>query len=233
MRETGNILINSDVDHIKKVNLSNYFIVFGIIWIERRTYWGLCMCMIKVAVVGGAGAAAALEKVYECGFTSDLGSQLPGPADLPVILTSWRWRVAGDGAGAAAERGHEMSVAGAPPPSAAEALSALLWQPYECRSPPLARSRTDTALHRAGGDHAECQTEEPARRRRLRRARPPRPPELLENVPPPPYSTLPPPPLPHAVPVHPPAPLLAAHPPVHPPVHPPAHRFPFQPIPLR
>ncbi|PZC86425.1 hypothetical protein B5X24_HaOG209144 [Helicoverpa armigera] len=66
----------------------------------------------------------------------------------------WRRRVAGDGAGAAAERGHEMSVAGAPPPSAAEALSALLWQPYECRSPPLARSRTDTALHRAGGDQS-------------------------------------------------------------------------------
>ncbi|XP_022831059.1 uncharacterized protein LOC111359690 isoform X3 [Spodoptera litura] len=207
-----------------------------------------------------------------------------------------------------------MSVASAPPPSAAEALSALLWQPYECRSPPLARSRTDTALHRAGGAadqsptggrharastrayidmrlpvpapglrksdsvsvrvpgepsrqnvssvnvnvnivevqdapvnvnsavqterersvaSAECQTEEPARRRRMRRARAPRVPELLENVPPPPYSTLPPPPLPHPVPVHPPAPILAPHPPVHPPVHPPAHRFPFQPIPLR
>ncbi|XP_035432390.1 uncharacterized protein LOC118264104 isoform X1 [Spodoptera frugiperda] len=206
-----------------------------------------------------------------------------------------------------------MSVASAPPPSAAEALSALLWQPYECRSPPLARSRTDTALHRAGGADqsptggrharastrayidmrlpvpapglrksdsvsvrvpgepsrqnvssvnvnvnivevqdapvnvnsavqterersvasAECQTEEPARRRRVRHARAPRVPELLENVPPPPYSTLPPPPLPHPVPVHPPAPILAPHPPVHPPVHPPAHRFPFQPIPLR
>lgn len=39
----------------------------------------------------------------------------------------------------------------APPPplrplSAAEALSALLWQPYECRSPPIPRSRTAAAL---------------------------------------------------------------------------------------
>lgn len=33
-----------------------------------------------------------------------------------------------------------------PPLSAAEALSSLLWQPYECRSPPFARSRTDGAL---------------------------------------------------------------------------------------
>ncbi|KAJ0177230.1 hypothetical protein K1T71_007239 [Dendrolimus kikuchii] len=224
-----------------------------------------------------------------------------------------------------------MSVAiSAPPPpplSAAEALSSLLWQPYECRSPPLARSRTDGALAAArssdgfrggdsarplqspsGGRHAcalyraittrhemrlpvpapaplrksdsvsvrvpgepsqhnvssvnivqvhdappscnvnsavqterersvasaECQTEEPARRRRLRRARAPRPPEALEGVPPPPYSTLPlppqlqhpvPVPMPVPVPVHPPsAPIISPHPP---------HRFPFQPIPLR
>lgn len=226
-----------------------------------------------------------------------------------------------------------------PPLSAAEALSSLLWQPYECRSPPLARSRTDGALASVaaslgggvpasscapqsptGGRHArasyraitprhemrlpvpapaplrksdsvsvrvpgepsrqnvssvnivqvqdappscnvnsavqterersvasaECQTEEPARRRRGRRARAPRAPDLLESVPPPPYSTLPPPahpvqahPVPaHAVPVHP----VPAHPlpvPVHPPPatilapHPPAPRFPFQPIPLR
>ncbi|XP_047995410.1 formin-like protein 14 [Leguminivora glycinivorella] len=81
---------------------------------------------------------------------------------------------------------------------------------------------------------AECQTEEPARRRRTRRARAPRVPELLESVPPPPYSTLPPPqlppppahPLPLPVPLPgPPAPIIAPHPP--------AHRFPFQPIPLR
>ncbi|XP_028027086.1 uncharacterized protein LOC114240657 isoform X2 [Bombyx mandarina] len=210
---------------------------------------------------------------------------------------------------------------GPPPLSAAEALSSLLWQPYECRSPPFARSRTDGALATAtdfrvgdgggdagdalqspnGGRHArasfsaitsrhemrlpvpapaplrksdsvsvrvpgepsrlnvssvnivqvqdepsgcnvnsavqterarnvvsaECQTEEPARRRRARRARAPRVPELVESVPPPPYSTLPPPhPVPVPLPVHPPpAPIIAPHPP--------AHRFPFQPIPLR
>lgn len=208
-----------------------------------------------------------------------------------------------------------------PPLSAAEALSSLLWQPYECRSPLLARSRTDGALASVrgaggaqetqapqspnGGRHArasycaitprhemrlpvpapgplrksdsvsvrvpgepsrlnvssvnvnivqvqdappggnvnsavqterersvataECQTEEPARRRRARRARAPRVPELLENIPPPPYSTLPPapPPLPHPVPVHPPPGQIIAPP------HPPVHRFPFQPIPLR
>lgn len=34
------------------------------------------MCIIKVTVVGGAGAAAALEKVYECGFTADLRSRV-------------------------------------------------------------------------------------------------------------------------------------------------------------
>ncbi|CAB3224212.1 unnamed protein product [Arctia plantaginis] len=234
-----------------------------------------------------------------------------------------RWRVAGDGGVAAAEHGSEMSALNAlnplvPPLSAAEALSTLLWQPYECRSPPLARSRTDGALVRArgegdatcaaqspsGGRHArasfcaiiprhemrlpvpapgplrksdsvsvrvpgepsrqnvssvnvnivqvqdvppganvnsavqterersvataECQTEEPARRRRVRRTRAPRVPEL-ENIPPPPYSTLPPAPamLPHPVPVHPPPPAIM------PPPHPPTHRFPFQPIPLR
>lgn len=220
--------------------------------------------------------------------------------------------MAGDSGGAAAQRGGEMSA----PLSAAEALSCLLWQPYDCRSPPLARSRTDGALaHLAaardearapqspsGGRHArasyrstprhemrlpvpapaplrksdsvsvrvpgepsrsnecnvnivqvrdapgpvspvnsavqterersvasaECQTEEPARRRRARRVRAPRPPEALESVPPPPYSTLPPPlavPVPVPVPVPPPAPLVSPHPP--------AHRFPFQPIPLR
>ncbi|XP_072931975.1 uncharacterized protein [Epargyreus clarus] len=204
------------------------------------------------------------------------------------------------------------------PLSAAEALSSLLWQPYECRSPPLLRSRTDGALAGAcfgaagdaaraphspqspnGGRHArasyrattprhemrlpvpapaplrksdsvsvrvpgepsrqnvcnvnivhvqdapsggnvnsavqterersvataECQTEEPARRRRARRARAPRAPDLLESVPPPPYSTLPPPVHPVPVAVPPPAPIVAPHPP--------AHRFPFQPIPLR
>ncbi|XP_039754337.1 uncharacterized protein LOC120629462 [Pararge aegeria] len=204
------------------------------------------------------------------------------------------------------------------PRSAAEALSCLLWQPYDCRSPPLARSRTDGALavylvpagdearalqSPSGGRHArasyraniphhemrlpvpapaplrksdsvsvrvpgepsrsdvcnvnivqvqdapgpivnsavqterersvasaECQTEEPARRRRVRRVRAPRAPDLLESVPPPPYSTLPPPlavpvPVPVAVPVPPPAPIVSPHPPV--------HRFPFQPIPLR
>ncbi|XP_047529740.1 uncharacterized protein LOC125065924 [Vanessa atalanta] len=203
------------------------------------------------------------------------------------------------------------------PLSAAEALSALLWQPYDCRSPPLLRSRTDGALASVyvvgagdeahtlqspnGGRHArasyrantprhemrlpvpapaplrksdsvsvrvpgepsrsnvcnvnivqvqdappgpnvnsevqterersvasaECQTEEPARRRRARRARAPRVPDLLESVPPPPYSTLPPPmhPVPVAVPP-PPAPIVA-------PLPPPVHRFPFQPIPLR
>ncbi|XP_031765178.1 uncharacterized protein LOC113513562 [Galleria mellonella] len=220
-----------------------------------------------------------------------------------------------------------MSGAGwlsAPPPplSAAEALSSLLWQPYECRSPPLSRSRTDGALASdgfgagaaascapqspSGGRHArasyraitlrhemrlpvpapaplrksdsvsvrvpgepsrqnvssvnvnivqvqdassgcnvnsavqterersvataECQTEEPTRRRRTRRARAPRVPELLESIPPPPYSTLPPQahpvPVPLPVPVHPPpGPIIAPHPPT--------HRFPFQPIPLR
>ncbi|XP_028173831.1 uncharacterized protein LOC114362577 [Ostrinia furnacalis] len=204
-----------------------------------------------------------------------------------------------------------------PPLSAAEALSSLLWQPYECRSPPLARSRTDGALAALGGGaeascaprpqspnggrharassrahtprhemrlpvpapaplrksdsvsvrvpgepsrqnvssvnvnivqvqdtpscnvnsavqterersvaSAECQTEEPARRRRARRARAPRAPDLLESVPPPPYSTLPPAhPVPVPVPVPPPAALIAPHPP--------APRFPFQPIPLR
>lgn len=232
----------------------------------------------------------------------------------------------GDGAGAAAERGGEMSGAGAAsaqppaPLSAAEALSSLLWQPYECRSPPLARSHTDGALafrggaaERApqspnGGRHArasycaitprhemrlpvpapaplrksdsvsvrvpgepsrqnvssvnivqvqdapsscnvnsavqterersvvsaECQTEEP-RRRRARRVRP-RAPDLLEAVPPPPYSTLPPPPhlplpvplsVPVPVPVHPPPPATILAPQL------PAPRFPFQPIPLR
>lgn len=213
-----------------------------------------------------------------------------------------------------------MSGAGplfAPPPpplSAAEALSSLLWQPYECRSPPLARSHTDGALFRGGaaaaacqspngGSHArasyrantprhemrlpvpapaplrksdsvsvrvpgepsqqnvssvnivqvqdaptscnvnsavqtergrsvataECQTDEP-RRRRTRRARAPRaPPELLESVPPPPYSTLPPPPhvVPVPVPVHPPPPATLIAPQLQTP------RFPFQPIPLR
>lgn len=231
--------------------------------------------------------------------------------------------MAGDGTGSTAERGAEMSgvLNGPPPLSAAEALSSLLWQPYECRSPPFARSRTDGALATAtdfrvgdgggdagdalqspnGGRHArasfsaitsrhemrlpvpapaplrksdsvsvrvpgepsrlnvssvnivqvqdepsgcnvnsavqterarnvvsaECQTEEPARRRRARRARAPRVPELVESVPPPPYSTLPPPhPVPVPLPVHPPpAPIIAPHPP--------AHRFPFQPIPLR
>lgn len=222
--------------------------------------------------------------------------------------------MSGAGAGACAGAGS----AHAPPLSAAEALSALLWQPYECRSPPLPRSRTDGALvvrrgalqSPSGGRHArasyasyrattyemrlpvpapaplrksdsvsvrvpgepsrenvsnvnvnivrvdsppgvevnggvqterersvasaECQTEEPARRRRPRRARAPRAPDpALESVPPPPYSTLPPAvhqlpvhpvPVPVAVPV-PPAPIVAAHPP--------AHRFPFQPIPLR
>ncbi|KAM3964382.1 uncharacterized protein ACR2FA_001357 [Aphomia sociella] len=77
---------------------------------------------------------------------------------------------------------------------------------------------------------AECQTEEPARRRRARRARAPRVPELLENLPPPPYSTLPPQahplPVPLPVPVHPPPGSIIAP-------HPPTHRFPFQPIPLR
>lgn len=260
---------------------------------------------------------------------------------------------AGAGAGAAAPRGHEMSSlhssppppAPAPPLSAAEALSSLLWQPYECRSPPLARSRTDGCLRggeaptRAphppqspnGGRHArasycaltphemrlpvpapaplrksdsvsvrvpgepsrqnvsnvnvnivqvqdappvvpsrnvnsgvqterersvasaECQTEEPARRRRVRRARAPRAPDTAEPCPPPPYSTLPlqhhtPPPMLHpALPVPMPVPV-PVHPPipVHPPMpvhhaqpapiiaqHPPTHRFPFQPIPLR
>ncbi|KAL0893078.1 hypothetical protein ABMA27_014718 [Loxostege sticticalis] len=210
-----------------------------------------------------------------------------------------------------------------PPLSAAEALSSLLWQPYECRSPPLARSRTDGELASAaalgggvasasfapqspnGGRHArasnraitprhemrlpvpapaplrksdsvsvrvpgepsrqnvssvnvnivqvqdtpscnvnsavqterersvasaECQTEEPARRRRARRARAPRAPDLLESVPPPPYSTLPPPPHPVPLPVP-----VAVHPPPAPVIapHPPAPRFPFQPIPLR
>lgn len=221
--------------------------------------------------------------------------------------------MAGGSGGAAAERGGEMSA----PLSAAEALSALLWQPYDCRSPPFLRSRTDGALASVylvaagdeahtlqspnGGRHArasyrattprhemrlpvpapaplrksdsvsvrvpgepsrsnecnvnivqvqdaspspnvnsavqtqrersvasaECQTEEPARRRRARRARAPRAPDLLESVPPPPYSTLPPPvhPVPVAVPA-PPAPIVTPHPP-------PAHRFPFQPIPLR
>ncbi|XP_049869380.1 uncharacterized protein LOC126369130 [Pectinophora gossypiella] len=213
----------------------------------------------------------------------------------------------------------------APPPSAAEALSSLLWQPYECRSPPaLARSRTDGALAPRGGGgqpaacapqspnggrharasyraitprhemrlpvpapaqlrksdsvsvrvpgepsrpnvssvnivqvqdapigrnvnsavqterersvaSAECQTEEPRRRR----ARRPRRPEPAECVPPPPYSTLPPP-VPHAPPVLAPLPPLHPHP--HQPPHPPppiiapqlpAPRFPFQPIPLR
>ncbi|CAG4982941.1 unnamed protein product [Colias eurytheme] len=220
----------------------------------------------------------------------------------------WRWRrrVAGDGGGAAAQRGGEMSA----PLSAAEALSSLLWQPYECRSPPLARSRTDGALSTVwfvagdearapqspnGGRHArasyratilrhemrlpvpapaplrksdsvsvrvpgepsrecnvnivqvqapspnvnsavqterersvasaECQTEEPARRRRARRGRAPRAPDLLESVPPPPYSTLPPPMHPVPVPVPPPAPIITPHPP--------APRFPFQPVPLR
>ncbi|XP_045497121.1 uncharacterized protein LOC123695339 [Colias croceus] len=196
------------------------------------------------------------------------------------------------------------------PLSAAEALSSLLWQPYECRSPPLARSRTDGALSTVwfvagdgarapqspnGGRHArasyratilrhemrlpvpapaplrksdsvsvrvpgepsrecnvnivqvqapspnvnsavqterersvasaECQTEEPARRRRARRGRAPRAPDLLESVPPPPYSTLPPPMHPVPVPVPPPAPIITPHPP--------APRFPFQPVPLR
>lgn len=238
------------------------------------------------------------------------------------------WRVAGDCAGTAAECCSEMSSslsASVPPLSAAEALSSLLWQPYECRTPPLARSRTDGALATStefdqgggnaagrsqspnGGRHArasyraitfrhemrlpvpapgplrksdsvsvrvpgepsrhnvssvnivqvqvqdapascnvnsavqtdrersvvsaECQTEEPARRRRTRRSRVQRVPELVESIPPPPYSTLPqlppPPPPPHPVPVpvHPPAPIIAQHPP--------AQRFPFQPIPLR
>ncbi|CAG5050554.1 unnamed protein product [Parnassius apollo] len=212
--------------------------------------------------------------------------------------------------------GAGAGIVNAPPLSAAEALSSLLWQPYECRSPPLPRSSTDGVLavrrgagaspecalqSPSGGRHArasyatyrattyemrlpvpapaplcksdsvsvrvpgepsqanvssvnivqvdappgrnvnsavqterersvvsaECQTEEPARRRRPRRARAPRAPEL-ESVPPPPYSTLPPPvhPVPVAVPVPvPPAPIVAPHPP--------AHRFPFQPIPLR
>lgn len=207
----------------------------------------------------------------------------------------------------------------APPLSAAEALSSLLWQPYECRSPPLARSHTDGALACRGGAaecalqspnggrharasyraitprhemrlpvpapaplrksdsvsvrvpgepsrhnvssvnivqvqdapsscnvnsavqterersvvSAECQTEEP-RRRRARRVRP-RAPDLLESVPPPPpYSTLPPPahvpvpvPLAVPVPVHPPPPATILAPQL------PAPRFPFQPIPLR
>ncbi|XP_022130877.1 uncharacterized protein LOC111004246 isoform X1 [Pieris rapae] len=193
------------------------------------------------------------------------------------------------------------------PLSAAEALSSLLWQPYDCRSPPLARSRTDGALSGIqgcqsspmrvwfiagdeacqspnGGRHAraslsilpemrlpvpapaplrksdsvsvrvpgepshvnivqvsplnvnsavqteaernvvsaECQTEEP-RRRRARRSRAPRVPE--ETLPPPPYSTLPPVHPVCPVPVPPvPAPIIAPHPP--------AHRFPFQPVPL-
>lgn len=206
--------------------------------------------------------------------------------------------------------GAGAGTSNAPPLSAAEALSSLLWQPYECRSPPFPRSSTDGAIAArgagapqspSGGRHArapyatyratsyemrlpvpapaplrksdsvsvrvpgepsranvssvnivqvdappgrnvnsavqterersvasaECQTEEPARRRRPRRARAPRAPEL-ESVPPPPYSTLPPPvhpvPVPVPVPV-PPAPIVAAHPPT--------HRFPFQPIPLR
>lgn len=210
-----------------------------------------------------------------------------------------------------------MSGAGAlfaPPLSAAEALSSLLWQPYECRSPPLTHSHTDGALFRggaaaaacqspSGGRHArasyrantprhemrlpvpapaplrksdsvsvrvpgepsrqnvssvnivqvqdapiscnvnsavqterersvataECQTDEP-RRRRTRRTRAPRaPPELLESVPPPPYSTLPPPPhvVPVPVPVHPPPPATLIAPQLQTP------RFPFQPIPLR
>lgn len=226
-----------------------------------------------------------------------------------------------------------MSAGGAvhaPPLSAAEALSSLLWQPYECRSPPLARSRTEGAIAArpqspSGGRNArasyrattylpdmrlpvpapapapepapvplrkcdsvtvrvpgepsvanvssvrivpvpevtvtrnvnsavqterernvasaECQTEEPAaRRRRARRARlarcaplglPPSAggvgPRMLEaSLPPPPYSTLPPPPPPPA--------LLAGAQPVLAPPPPPvpsAHRFPFQPIPLR
>ncbi|KAJ2946062.1 hypothetical protein O0L34_g4981 [Tuta absoluta] len=210
------------------------------------------------------------------------------------------------------------------PLSAAEALSSLLWQPYECRSPPLARSRTDGALVVSGGGaggalaparapaqspnggrhacasyrattprhemrlpvpapaplrksdsvsvrvpgepsrqnvssvnivqvqdapscnvnsavqterersvvSAECQTEEP-RRRRARRVRAPRVPELLESVPPPPYSTLP---LPAHLPVHPPPPVPLHPPPPTPAIIPtplPAPRFPFQPIPLR
>ncbi|CAK1547206.1 unnamed protein product [Leptosia nina] len=194
------------------------------------------------------------------------------------------------------------------PLSAAEALSSLLWQPYDCRSPPLARSRTDGALSNAqgcqsspatvwyiaggearqsphGGRHAraslsilpemrlpvpapaplrktdsvsvrvpgepshvnivqvplnvnsavqteternvvsaECQTEEP-RRRRARRGRAPRVPDI-ESVPPPPYSTLPPVHPVHPVPVAPVPPAIVAP-------HPPAHRFPFQPVPLR
>ncbi|XP_063618493.1 uncharacterized protein LOC134791404 [Cydia splendana] len=193
-----------------------------------------------------------------------------------------------------------LTALSGPPLSAAEALSSLLWQPYECRSPPLARSRTDGALAERGGAQspsggrharaprsisrhemrlpvpaeavsvrvpaedvvssvivqvqdapvscnvnsavqterersvasAECQTEEPARRRRTRRARAPRVPELLESVPPPPYSTLPPPQLPPP-PAHPlPLPVPVSVAPIIAP-HPPAHRFPFQPIPLR
>lgn len=207
-----------------------------------------------------------------------------------------------------------MSSQHAPtPPSAAEALSSLLWQPYECRSPLVhfARSRTEGALSTRGGPlalqlqspddrrharaqlrahsvhypdmrlpvpalparpepvsvsvpsnvssvrivstesvvnsavqterersvvSAECQTEDPGRRRRARRVRAGRLATLAGEVPdpslpPPPYSTLPPPP---ALLAGPPPPVLLAGPP--PPVippPPPPHRFPFQPIPLR
>lgn len=90
-----------------------------------------------------------------------------------------RRRVAGDGAGAAAERGGEMSGLAVPTPplSAAEALSALLWQPYECRSPPLARSHTDGALAFRGGAAARApQSPNGGRHARASsRAIPPRP----------------------------------------------------------
>ncbi|XP_041978578.1 uncharacterized protein LOC121732693 [Aricia agestis] len=61
-----------------------------------------------------------------------------------------------EGAGCVAGAGGGAGCAGAgggmsAPLSAAEALSSLLWQPYDCRSPPLARSRTDGALAAGGG----------------------------------------------------------------------------------
>ncbi|GBP34074.1 hypothetical protein EVAR_94087_1 [Eumeta japonica] len=52
-------------------------------------------------------------------------------------------------AGQGAAAWHAMSAVSshvhAPPLSAAEALSTLLWQPYECRSPPFVRARPDGA----------------------------------------------------------------------------------------
>ncbi|KAL4713249.1 hypothetical protein ACJJTC_013179 [Scirpophaga incertulas] len=177
--------------------------------------------------VAGGGTAASLAltlqspnggrhaRASNCAITSHHEMRLPVPAPAPLRKSdSVSVRVPGEPSRQNVSSVNIVQVQDAPP---------------SCNVNSAVQTETERSVA-----SAECQTEEPARRRRTRRSRAPRVPEL-ESVPPPPYSTLPPT-------AHPALPSLQAHPvpvPIHPPPaqiitsHPPAPRYPFQPIPLR